>query len=109
MKTIYNSQAFVPEEVEKGLHLKLVNFLLEQSQDMNGAYNDIHIWSDGYCTIVDWISVSFDDVLCEGKFNFVNEDEFIMKEIKFPDGEREIIHPYEEEDRMREWFKENPG
>ena len=54
MSEKYNSMAFTPEEVKKGLHLKLLNTLLDLNAAREDAsYNDIHIWSDSYCTIID--------------------------------------------------------
>lgn len=45
---IDGSVAFTPEEVEAKEHIELLNFLVKR-----GA--EIRIWTDGYCTIVEWI------------------------------------------------------
>ena len=109
MKEEYNSMAFTPDEVKKGLHLKLLNTLLELTAAKDdGSYNDIHIWSDGYCTIIDWID--YDEEFGCGKFRFVNADECVMYEGIFPDNHSEMC--WDEEDfknRLDEWLKENPG
>ena len=39
----YNSQAFTPEEVKKGLHLDLISYLLDYNSKADGYFNDIHI------------------------------------------------------------------
>lgn len=53
MKREYNSEAFTPEEVAKGLHQKLLNTLLEISKEQEDSHYDIHITSDGYCLIIE--------------------------------------------------------
>ena len=73
----YNSMAFTPEEVARGQHLKLLKTLFELNADKEDAsYNDIHIWSDGYCTIIDW--VDYNPVFGGGKFEFVSVEGVIM-------------------------------
>ncbi len=109
MKTNYNSTAFTPKEVEKGLHLKLIKHLLEEGAEFNDAYNDIHVWSDSYCTIVEWNQVHFDNSFGDGKFEFVDYDERIAKEVRFPDNHFELLPPEEEDEAIKEWLKENPG
>ena len=57
----YNSMAFTPKEVEKGLHLGLLSFLLDYNSKSEDHYNDIHITTDGYCTIIEWSHNPFSD------------------------------------------------
>lgn len=100
--------AFTPEEVKKGLHTKLISFLLDLNRDLEDSYNDIHIWSDSCCTIVDWCNVSYDSG--DGRFDYVGEGEVIMIEEQFPDGHYEMC--YDEEDfneRLEQFLKDNPG
>lgn len=80
MKTEYNSQSFTPKEVAKGLHLKLLNVLLELNAEFENRYNDIHIWTDGYCTIIDWTEAYYDDA-GEGRFEFVSLEESEEKDV----------------------------
>lgn len=104
-----NSHAFTPEEVEKGLHLKLLKTLLELSNESTEHYNDIHITSDGYCTIIEWVNVPYSHEW-GGQFNFVDEDQVIMTEKMFPDNHTELC--YDEEDykeKLDEFLKEYPG
>jgi len=109
MKKEYNSEAFTPEEVKKGLHLKLLNTLLELSSEMDKRYNDIHIWTDGYCTIIDWCQAYYEN-RGEGKFEFVDADEYIVMERCFPDNHYETFGSEEEyEERLKDWLAENPG
>lgn len=105
----YNSQAFTPKEIEKGVHSKFIKYLLEISAELEDSYLDIHITTDGYCTIVEWIDVANDAQLSKGAFEFVGSDEAIFKEVQFPDGTYEYVPSCEAEDRLNEWLKENPG
>lgn len=107
----YNSQAFTPEEVKKGLHLDLLNYLLEHNKKNENQYYDIHITTDGYCTIIEWKDVNYSqDYGPEGKFEYVPYNGLVMLEYDFPDNHREMC--YDEEDyqeRLKEFLEENPG
>ncbi len=107
----YNSQAFTPEEVEQGLHLDLLNYLLDHNKKNETQYYDIHITTDGYCTIIEWTDVDYDQKYgSEGKFEYVPYNGQVMLEYDFPDNHREMC--YDEEDykeRLDEFLKENPG
>ena len=111
MKRDYNYQAFTPEEVEQGLLQDLLNYLLSYNQKCNSDYYDIHITSDGYCSIVEWTDVSYESKYGpEGKFEFVDSDQVIMIEKIFPDNHTELC--YDEEDyqeRLKEFLEKNPG
>lgn len=104
----YNSEAFTPEEVEKGSHLLLLNTLFQLDKNLETGYYDIHITSDGYCTIVEWCQV-FPEI-SDAKFKFVGEQYQVMYEGCFPDNHTEMC--LDEEDynnRLKDWLKENPG
>lgn len=111
MEREYNYQAFTPEEVEQGLHLDLLNYLLEHNKKNKNQYYDIHITSDGYCTIIEWTDVIYNQEYGpEGKFEFVPSDGYVMIEKIFPDNHYEMFSSEEEfEERLQEWLKENPG
>lgn len=108
MERNYNEMAFVPEEVEQGLHLDLIKHLLDYSAKSEKGYYDIHITSDGYCTIVEWVDKRYNDNEEQG-FRHLDYDEVIMKEVYFPDGHYEFLFPNEVEEVMEEWQKENPN
>lgn len=105
----YNSMAFTPEEVERGQHLKLLQTLFELNADKEDAsYNDIHIWSDGYCTIIDW--VDYNPEFGTGRFEFVPCDGYILREFQFPDNHYEMFSDEDEfNEALKEWLKDNPG
>lgn len=106
----YNYQAFTPEEVKKGLLNDLINYLLDHNKKNDKQYYDIHITTDGYCSIVEWTDVSYDSKYgSEGKFEFVDSDQIVMIERYFPDNHCELC--YDEEDyqkRLKEFLEEHP-
>ena len=109
MKTEYNYQSFTPEEVEQGFHLEFLNTLLNYNKVSKDHYNDIHLTTDGYCTIIEWETIPYNHEY-GGSFKYVGEDEVIMLERHFPDNHTELC--YDEEDyqeKLAEWLKENPG
>ena len=108
MEREYNYQSFTPEEVKQGLLQDLLNYLLEYNQKNNKGYYDIHITSDGYCTIVEWVDIGYDIQYEESKFVLLKSDEGIMKKLLFPDNHYEIVYPEEAKERLSEWHKEHP-
>lgn len=104
----YNEEAFTPDEVEKGLHIELLNTLLSINSKRAGeAYYDIHITSDGYCTIIQWDTV-FDGVYGEDYFQYVDENQVIMTEVTYPDNSYEYVFPEEADHALEKWLKEHP-
>lgn len=104
----YNSQAFTPEEVQKGLHLDLINYLLDYNSKADGYFNDIHIDTDGYCIIVEWVHESYKDA--ETSFEFVDYDEEVMKIVQYPDNSYGYASNEDEaNDMLQLWLHENPG
>lgn len=105
----YNSQAFTPNEVEKGLHLDLIKFLLEQSSKFEDSYYEIHIDSDGYCTIVEWYDKRYDGQDCNEGWQFIDWEQEVMYRQEFPDNHYEYVFSKEEgQELLDEWLKENP-
>lgn len=103
-----NTKAFIPEEVEQGLHLDLIKHLLDYNSKSKEYYYDIHITTDGYCTIVEWVDRDHEGNFNEG-FKHVGEDQRVMTECKLPDNS--IIMCYDEEDvneTLEEWLNEHP-
>ena len=109
MERKYNYEAFTPEDVNDGLLKDLLEYLLAHNRKSTRAYYDFHVTSDGYCTIVEWVSVPYEDEHYNGEFVFKDEDEYVMKEIIYPDNSCEYIWPDEEKEKLDEWLKENPG
>lgn len=111
----YNEEAFTPEEVKNGKPLKLLKTLFELQKDAVGEESnadkafDIRIWTDGYCLIIDWCDRWFDPNIDSGHFEFIDEDQVVMKEVAFPDNSFEYVFDDEEaKARLDEWLKEHP-
>ena len=102
-----NSQAFTPEEVKKGLLNEFVTMLLTISSKFEDSYYDIHITTDGYCTIVEWVDCFYD--LPNDQFKLVKEDQAIMSELIYPDNSCEYVFPEDIDEKLKEWHKDNPG
>lgn len=103
----FNSQAFTPEEVKQGLHLDLINYLLDYNSKSKECFNDIHIDSDGFCVIVEWVTETYGDV--STSFEYVGEDEVVLKIVKFPDGSYDYVEDQDEaNDRFQLWLHQNP-
>ena len=102
----FNSQAFTPEEVKQGLHLDLINYLLDYNSKSKECFNDIHIDSDGYCIVVEWVTETYGNALTS--FEYVGEDEVVLKIVKFPDGSYDYVEDQDEaNDRFQLWLHEN--
>jgi hypothetical protein len=103
----FNSQAFTSEEVKQGLHLDLINYLLDYNSKSKECFNDIHIDSDGFCVIVEWVTETYGDVLTG--FEYVGEDEVVLKIVNFPDGSYDYVEDQDEaNDRFQLWLHQNP-
>lgn len=103
-----NSVGFTPEEVKKGLHLDLINYLLDYNKKSEHHFNEIHITSDGYCLIVEWVNNNYEYMAYNG-FKYVDEDHRIFKRVEFPDNHSEYLDDDEENEAIEEWIKDNPG
>ena len=121
MKTEYNSQAFIPEEVEQGLVNKLIEYFLFFNKTSKDHYIDFHVTTDSYCTIVEWTDVPYNHEW-GGSFEYVQEDEYVVHDLELPDGtyvrstnkieDKEIIddfmaeHPdYQYDWALEKWIK----
>lgn len=105
----YNEQAFTPEQVKSGELQDLLDYLLLFNQKSNRAFMDIHITSDGYCTIVEWTEVDYEQHEC-GRFQYVPSSGYVLREFYFPDNHTELLSSDEEfDERLKEWLEDNPG
>lgn len=93
-----NSKAFTPEEISNGLLQDLLNYLFSYNEKSAEYFYDIHITSDGYCTIVQWCDNSYALDVFEGEFKFVPSDCVIMKQIIMPDNSVQYCLPKDETD-----------
>lgn len=121
MNRQYNSMAFTPEEVKAGLFQKFLDTLMHYNANSDQHYCDIHITTDGYCTILEWENVPYNHEW-GGSFEYVQEDEYVVHDLKLPDGtyvrstneieDKEIIddfiaeHPdYQYDWALEKWIK----
>jgi hypothetical protein len=82
-----NSQAFTPEDIEKGLLDDFLKILFKIQHD--GKYPlDIRIWTDGYCKIVNWVTVFAD---APSTYQLLNGDQFIDEWISGEDKDGHTV------------------
>ena len=105
----YNEKAFTPEDVEQGLMKDLLDYLLDYNTKSKEYFYDIHITSDGYCAIVQWVDIPYNSDEAESKFDYVDYDEVVMKELILPDNSIIYVHRGEEDEALKEWLKDNPS
>ena len=96
MNRQYNSMAFTPEEVKAGLFQKFLNTLIHYNTNSEQHYCDIHITTDGYCTILEWENVPYNHEW-GGSFQYVGFDEVVMHEVQLPDGHYALSRNEEED------------
>ena len=109
MKRNYNAQAFTPEEVEQGLLQDLLNYLLDYNKKNQTGYYDIHITSDGHCTIVEWTDVNYNNQYgYDPRFEFVDYNQQVMTELPLPDGCYRWIEQRYIQDEVEDAEKEFP-
>lgn len=102
-----NSQSFTPKEVEKGLHLKLLKTLLEINNEKENYYNQIMIDTDGYCMIIEWVEKTYDGD--SERFEYLDYDDVIMKEVHFPDNHYEYLFKEDVTQALDDFIKEHPN
>ena len=84
---------------------------LDHNKKNETQYYDIHITTDGYCTIIEWTDVDYNQEFGpEGKFEYVPFDGYVMIEKTFPDNHTELCYNEEDyQERLDDFLKENPG
>lgn len=110
MKT--NLMIFSRKDQEKGLHLKLINTLIEFNRESDDHFVEILIKPED-CNFleVEWIENYYKT---EEEYSIhykpVSTDQYVMMEYEFPDGHYEYVESYEQgNELLQEWLKENPG
>ena len=109
----YNEKAFTPKEVEAGMVTEFIDFLLKQDaktaelRTKNHKYTNINIKHDGYCTIVQYCEVFFDeDDPC---FEFVDEGEHVATVLVLPDNTTVLCWDQEDADEtLKDFLKNHP-
>lgn len=107
MERKYNYMSFTPEEAEACAEL-LATLLHINALDKD-HYNDVHITTDGYCTIVEWAWVPHNHAY-GGQFKYVDEDQETCLARALPDGT--LFHfdnEWEYEEALVQFLRDNPN
>ena len=105
-----NQKAFTPDEVKQGLDKDLLNYLLDYNQKAKEYYYDIHITTDGYCTIIEWIDRPYNKDYDIESFEYVDSNKKIMIVVKYPDNTIDYACDENQAKEMLDiWLENNPG
>lgn len=88
--------------------MKWITLLLDYNKESRDDYNEIHIYQEETLIIIEWNQVPYSRDW-GGRFEYVDEDHVVMKQVCFPDRHYETLFDDEEEGRLKEWLEENPG
>ena len=106
MKKQYNSMAFTPEESKAAA--ELLNTLMRFNTLSKEHYNDIHVTTDGYCTIIEWVCVPYSHEW-GGKFDYIDEEHYPLYAYEMPSGITEYFaNEHEYELALIEFLRKNP-
>ena len=76
----FNRQYFSKEDVKNGLHIKLIQFLLDNFESKEYRI-DLHVYHDDCgAIVVEWIRQLWNHIEEMGQFSFVSGDEHIEKD-----------------------------
>lgn len=101
-----NSMYFSKEMIEEGQLTSFLRELLEQSYGKGGYYNDIHVLpADLGAFVVEWVQLPWDHDY-GGSFQYVDDDQVVMREYEMPDGTYQY---FETEDEQAEALKDFLG
>lgn len=101
----YNSMTFMKEDIDNGLHLKLIDFLINLRGKTWDSL-DIRVQSNAYCVTVDWCDKQSNDNF--SGFQYLEEDDVIMREVRFPDGHYEYLLKEDINAALDAWKQSNP-
>lgn len=106
--TTFNSMAFTPDEVRKGLLDKFVKTLNDLNQEKEQGFIEYHVTTDGFCTIVE-----FDDLFIrdeDDKFQYVDEKDWESEDIALTKEEQELAakHCKKDTDTIEEVEDDTP-
>lgn len=108
MKTKYNSMSFSAEDIENGLLDKLLKYFIEYNEKSNEVFMDVHMWTDGTTTVVDWFEHYYDDCCGDEKFEFVDDQHVVMRALELPDESTIYLFDEECDEYLNNWLKEHP-
>lgn len=108
METSY--MIFSKKDQEKGLHIKLLNTLLEFNSESSDYFLEILIKTEDFDEVrIEWIQNYYKSDY-DTHYKPVSPDQYVMMDFEFPDGHYEYVESYEQgNELLQEWLKENPG
>ena len=99
---VINSMYFDADSQEE-LLIDLIRYLMRYSYENKSEYCDIHITpTDCKDFYVEWANVPWDGVY-GGRFRFVEDDQEVCTEVKYPDDTYEYVPAGQEEDYLKAW------
>ena len=103
-----NRQYFSKQDVEAGLHLKFIDFLLSNFES-NEYRVDMHVYhEDCSAIVVEWERQLWQHIDEMGKFVYIEEDERVLKEVTLPDNTWTYAENDKEADALiKEWHKQH--
>lgn len=106
--TTFNSMAFTPEEVRKGLLDKFVKTLNDLNQEKEYEFIEYHVTTDGFCTIVEFDSLFIKDE--DDKFQYVDDNDWKDEDIALTEEEKELAanHCKKDTDKIEEVEDDTP-
>ena len=107
--TSINSVAFSPEDVQKNLHIDLINYLLSFNQKSEDSFFDIHVTSDGFCTIVEFVNLTRGINDTSEGFVYMDEEHYLLKRVNFPDNSYDYFDDDVAEEALKNWLADHPG
>ena len=104
----FNRQYFSDKDVKAGLHIKFIKFLLDNFESEEYRI-DMHVYhEDCGAVMVEWVRQLWRRLDEIGSFQFVDNGEFVVQEVKFPDGHYEYANSDEEaEEMLKAWQESN--
>lgn len=108
METSY--MIFSKKDQEKGLHIKLLNTLLEFNSESSDYFLEILIKTEDFDEVrIEWIQNYYKSDY-DTHYKPVSSDQYVMMDYEFPDGHYEYVESYEQgNELLQEWLKGNPG
>lgn len=107
MSVSINSLTFDATKPNERKHFEaFLKTLIDYNADFdNDHFNDIHIKQEENLIVLEWMQIPYSHEW-GGTWQFVGEDEVIMKEVYFPDNHCEYRFPEEAEDAIKDWINE---
>lgn len=101
------NSAFYSSDKEQQAFLKQLQVLIDYNKQSTDYYFDIHIYQEEDSIRLDWEQVPYSHEW-GGHFEFLEDDDVVLKEVIFPDNHTEYLFEDEKEEALNDWCKEHP-